>query len=64
MIFTQYPNDFWHKRKINNFDPYNVLLTISTNIPMQLIFVVQGHIFNILNIGPVLKITEPFGKGT
>uniref|UniRef100_A0A8C1UUW4 Calcium channel, voltage-dependent, beta 3b n=1 Tax=Cyprinus carpio TaxID=7962 RepID=A0A8C1UUW4_CYPCA len=23
MIFTLYPNDFWHKRKINNFDPYN-----------------------------------------
>ncbi len=24
-------NDFWHKRKINNFDPYNVLLAIATN---------------------------------
>ncbi len=27
-----YFNDFWHKRKINNFDPYNVLLAIATNI--------------------------------
>ncbi len=26
-------NDFWHKRKIYNFDPYNVLLAIATNIP-------------------------------
>ncbi len=23
---------FWHKRKIYNFDPYNVLLAIATNI--------------------------------
>ncbi len=32
MIFTSYPNDFWHKRKIDYFEPYNVLLAISTNI--------------------------------
>ncbi len=25
-------NDFWHNRKMYNFDPYNVLLAISTNI--------------------------------
>ncbi len=25
-----FPNSFWHKRKINNFDPYNVLLAIAT----------------------------------
>ncbi len=39
-------NDFWHKRIINNFDPYNVFLAIATNIPVQLKtgFVVQGHI--------------------
>ncbi len=39
------PNDFWHKRKINNFDPYNVFLAIATNIPQWLKtgFVVQGH---------------------
>ncbi len=42
MIFTEYPNDFWHK-KIDNFDPYNVLF--ATNIPKLLMtgFVVQGH---------------------
>ncbi len=47
MIFTLYLNDFWHKRKIYNFDPYNVFLDISTNIPQQLKtgFVVQGHIY-------------------
>ncbi len=28
-------NDFWHKRKIYNYDPYNVLLAS---------FVLQGHI--------------------
>ncbi len=46
MIFTSYPNDFWHKRKMDNFDPYNVLLAIATNIPVLLMtaFVVQGHI--------------------
>ncbi len=32
-IFMEYPNDFWHKRKIDNFDPHSVLLTIATNIP-------------------------------
>ncbi len=32
--------------KIDNFDPYNVLLAIATNIPVRLmaVFVVQGHI--------------------
>ncbi len=39
--------DFWHKRKMDNFDSYNVLLAIATNIPVQFKsgFVVQGHIF-------------------
>ncbi len=39
-----YPNDFWHKRKIDNFDPYNVSLAIATNIPVLLMTgsVVQG----------------------
>ncbi len=34
------------KRKIDNFDPYNVLLAIATNIPVLLMtaFVLQGHI--------------------
>ncbi len=27
--------DFWHKRKMDNFDPYNVFLAIA--------FVLQGH---------------------
>ncbi len=39
-----YPNYFWHKRKINNFDPYNVLLAIASNIPQW------------LNCGPGLQI--------
>ncbi len=29
-------NDFWHKRKINNFDPYDVFLAIATNLPQRL----------------------------
>ncbi len=49
MIFTSYPNDFWHKIKIDNFDQYNVFLAVATNIPQRLKtdFVVQGHIYNI-----------------
>jgi len=41
------PNDFWQKRKISNFDPYNLLLAIATNTPVRLVtgFVVQGHIW-------------------
>ncbi len=33
MIFTEYANDFWHKRKMYNFNPYNVLLAIATYTP-------------------------------
>ncbi len=29
-------NDFWHEIKMYNFDPYNVLLSIATNIPVLL----------------------------
>ncbi len=36
-------NDFWHKRKINNFDSYNVLLAIATNTPPP-VFVLQAHL--------------------
>ncbi len=45
-----YPNDFWHKRKMYNYDPYNVLLSISTNISVlrMTVFVLQGHIFVLL----------------
>ncbi len=47
MIFTYYPKDFWHKRKIDNFAPYNVFLASATNIPKRLktSFVVQGHTY-------------------
>ncbi len=40
-------NDFWHKIKIYNFDPYDVLLAIATNIAVLLMTasVLQGHIF-------------------
>ncbi len=33
------------KEKIDNFDSYNLLLAIATNIPQRLMtgFVVQGH---------------------
>ncbi len=46
MIFTKYPNDFWRKRKIHNFDPNNVLPAAATNIPVLLktAFVAQGHV--------------------
>ncbi len=29
-------NDVWHKMKMYNFDPYNVLLAIATNIAVLL----------------------------
>ncbi len=50
MIFMEhdiYFNDFWHKRKINNCDPYNIFLAIATNIPQWLktMFVHQGLIY-------------------
>ncbi len=49
MIFTEYANDFWHKRKIYNFNPYNVLLAIATNIPQRLKtgFVVHARVTNV-----------------
>ncbi len=45
IFMEQYPNYFWHKIKIDHFDPYNVLFAISTNIPVlrMTVFVVQGH---------------------
>ncbi len=44
--------DFWYKGKMYNFDPYNVLLAIATNIAVLLMTasVLQGHILSI-NIG-------------
>ncbi len=57
MIFTQCPNDFWHKLKIYNFDPYNVFLAIATNIPQRLktSFVVQGHMCQVQVIVQVFQ---------
>ncbi len=45
IFMEQYPNNFWHKIKIDNFNPYNIFLAIATNIPVLLktCFVVQGH---------------------
>ncbi len=45
-------NDFCQIRKINNFDSYNVLLSIATNIPVLLMtaFVLQDHISKLLRI--------------
>ncbi len=42
-------NDFWHKRKMDNFDPYNVFLAIAANIPQQLktTFEVYFHILEL-----------------
>ncbi len=39
-------NDFWHEIKMYNFDPYNVLLAIATNIAVLLMTasVLQGHV--------------------
>ncbi len=38
-------NDFWHKRKMYNFDPLNVLLAII--VQLMTAFVLQGHILTI-----------------
>ncbi len=39
----------WQKRKNYNFDPYNVLLAIATNIPQRLKtgFVLQARVTNV-----------------
>ncbi len=58
------------ENKIDNFDPYNVLLAIATNIPQRLKtgFVLQGHkCHSAQNInGPFLNaeyvLLLPFGK--
>ncbi len=58
MIFTEYANDFWHKRKMYNFNPYNVLLAIATNILQRLKtgFVLQARVTNVkLGLGDMAK---------
>ncbi len=45
MIFT-YPNDFWHKRKIYNFDPYNFGYCYKYTCATYDWFCVQGHIYH------------------
>ncbi len=45
-----------------NFDPYNILLSIATNIPVLLMtaFVLQGHISGCLKYScPVLGGSDP-----
>ncbi len=39
---------FCHKRKMYNFDPYSVLLSIATNIAVLLMTVLQGHVLLLL----------------
>ncbi len=46
-IFMEHDlNILMMKRKTYNFDPYNVFLSIATNIPQRLktAFVLQGHV--------------------
>ncbi len=45
-------NAYWHKIKMYNFDPYNILLVISTKIAELLMTasVLQGHIIIIITI--------------
>ncbi len=42
-------NDFWHKIQMYNFEPYNVLLAIATNIAVLLMTasVLQRHILTL-----------------
>ncbi len=45
-------HDFWHKIKMYNFEPYNVLLAVATNIAVLLMTtsVLQEHIRVLLGI--------------
>ncbi len=47
-----------------NFDPYNVLLSIATNIPVLLMtaFVLQGHIYYMRTVGSVDREYVLFNK--
>ncbi len=55
-LYLIFYNDVRHKRNIDNIDPYNLLLEIASNIPVQLkktVFLVQGHICNYFVAGSV-----------
>ncbi len=56
-IFMEH-NDFWHKRKVDHFDPYSVLLAIATHTPVLLMtaFVLQAHIFSNVHMRFVITI--------
>ncbi len=45
-----------------NFEPYNVLLVITTNIPVLLMtaFVLQRHIYDIFHISASADMSETF----
>ncbi len=66
-------NDIWHVRKNYNFEPYNVLLDIATNIPVLLMtaFVLQANIHTHVtslsyvqncNLSPKKTLLEHFTK--
>ncbi len=59
-------NDFWHKRKMYNFDPYNVLLAIATNIPVLLMtaFVLQGHILHCFLLWLITDIIDSYRRSS
>ncbi len=55
-LYLIFYNDVRHKRNIDNIDPYNLLLEIASNIPVQLkktVFLVRGHICNYFVAGNV-----------
>ncbi len=45
-----------------NFEPYNVLLVIATNIPVLLMtaFVLKGHKYDIFHISALADMSETF----
>ncbi len=51
-------NDFWHKRKIYNFEPYNVLLTIDSALWLAEYL---KHETDVLQLLPYLE-THSFSK--
>ncbi len=56
-------NDFCHKSKIYNFDPYNVSLAIATNIPVLLMSgFVHGHIYSFFCVSSSLTVIRMFLK--